>query len=85
MKEINLIYYFGKDVYTNTGVYIGKVIDLIFDLEEKTIISLVVTKINNNLLKNINGLLIPFRWIISIKDIVLIYDIILKQIKKKLK
>lgn len=75
--ETELTSYFDLDIYNDSGIYIGKVIDLILDLETKSITSIVANNINKKIFNNnINGILIPYRWVIVIKDIVLIRDII---------
>lgn len=83
--DTELTSYFNVEVYTDTGIYIGKVIDLILDLDTKSITNLVVNNINKKIFNsNIKGLLIPYRWVIIINDIILIKDIILeKSIKNK--
>lgn len=86
IMEAELTSYFGLNIYTDTGIYIGIVIDLILDLDTKSIKSLVVNNINKNLFENnIKGILIPYRWVVIMKDIVLIRDVIFKKIKQKSK
>ena len=65
---------FGLSIYTDKGMYIGEVEDVVIDVDSKKIESLVVGKVNDQLfeLKNYKGLKIPYRIISSIDDIVLI-------------
>lgn len=65
---------FELKVYTEKSVFVGEVEDVIIDVESKKMESLVVGKLNQQLIdiKNYKGLKIPFRIIRSIGDIVLI-------------
>jgi sporulation protein YlmC with PRC-barrel domain len=65
---------FGLSIYTEKSVFVGEVEDVIIDIEGKKMESLVVGKLNQELvdIKNYKGLKIPFRIIRAIGDIVLI-------------
>jgi sporulation protein YlmC with PRC-barrel domain len=65
---------FELKVYTEKSVFVGEVEDVLIDVESKKMESLVVGKLNQQLvdIKNYKGLKIPFRIIRSIGDIVLI-------------
>jgi sporulation protein YlmC with PRC-barrel domain len=65
---------FGLQIYTDKGMYIGEVDDVVIDVDSKKIEALVVGKVNDQLfeLKNYKGLKIPYRIISAIDDIVLI-------------
>ncbi len=65
---------FGLNIYTEKSVFVGEVEDVILDIEGKKIESLVVGKLNQELvdIKNYKGLKVPFRIIRSIGDIVII-------------
>ncbi|HNX17996.1 MAG TPA: PRC-barrel domain-containing protein [Methanoregula sp.] len=65
---------FGLSIYTDKGMYIGEVEDVVIDVDSKKIEALVVGKVNDQLfeLKNYKGLKIPYRIISAIDDIVLI-------------
>ncbi|MFA5237689.1 MAG: PRC-barrel domain-containing protein [Methanoregula sp.] len=65
---------FGLAIYTDKGMYIGEVDDVLIDVDSKKIESLVVGKVNDQLfeLKNYKGLKLPYRIISAIDDIVLI-------------
>ncbi len=78
--EISTLY--GLDIYTDKGLYVGRVNDVQLDLEEQKIIGLATTKLNPNLFDTTNhGVIIPFRWVLAIGDIVLIRQVA-KQFKK---
>jgi sporulation protein YlmC with PRC-barrel domain len=65
---------FGLLIYTEKGMFVGEVEDVIIDVDNKKIDSVVVGKVNDQLvdLKNFKGLKIPYRIISAIDDIVLI-------------
>ena len=65
---------FGLQIYTEKGMFIGEVEDVVIDVDSKKIDSVVVGKVNDQLfeLKNFKGLKIPYRIISAIDDIVLI-------------
>lgn len=68
----------GREVYTNNGVYVGEVEDLRLDLEGEAVTGLALNEVNNTLFDGVvnrrQGVLIPYRWVRSIGDIVLISD-----------
>jgi len=68
---------FGLQVYTDRGVFVGEVEDVVIDVDQKKMESIVITKVNPDLveLKNFKGLKIPYRLIKSIGDVVMIRHI----------
>ncbi len=72
--ETQITELFGLQIYTDKGMFIGEVDDVVIDVEQKKIDSLVVGKVNEELfeLKNFKGLKLPYRIISAIDDIVLI-------------
>ena len=65
---------FGLQIYTDKGMFIGEVDDVVIDVDSKKIDAIVVGKVNDQLfeLKNYKGLKIPYRIISAIDDIVLV-------------
>jgi sporulation protein YlmC with PRC-barrel domain len=65
---------FGLNIYTEKSVFVGEVEDVLIDVEGKKMESLVVGKLNPQLIdiKNFKGLKVPYRIIRSVGDIVLI-------------
>jgi sporulation protein YlmC with PRC-barrel domain len=65
---------FDLKVYTEKSVFVGEIEDVLIDTESKKMESIVVGKLNQQLvdIKNYKGLKIPFRIIRSIGDIILI-------------
>ncbi len=72
--EIELSSLYGQDMYTDRGVYIGKIEDVSVDIKEKRISGLAVKNINPNAFDvgKRKGVIIPYRWVTAIGDIVLI-------------
>ena len=68
---------FGLNVYTNTGTYVGKVADLVVDVNEGDVSGIAVSDINRKLFDVPGrGVIIPYRWVITTGDIVLIRDVV---------
>ncbi len=72
--EIELSSLYGQDMYTDRGVYVGKIEDVSVDIKEKRISGLAVKNINPNAFDvgKRKGVIIPYRWVTAIGDIVLI-------------
>lgn len=69
----------GKDVFSNRGLYIGKVEDVECDLKRFKIRSMVVKAVKGSYLTSMlgskKGLIIPFPMVQSIGDIIIIKHI----------
>ena len=65
---------FGLQIYTDKGMFVGEVDDVVIDVDQKKMEAIVVGKVNDQLfeMKNFKGLKIPYRIISAIDDIVLI-------------
>lgn len=71
--------YFGRGIYTNTGIYVGKVVDLLIDVESQAITGIVANDVNTDVFDiSGEGIILPYRWVITAADIVLIRDVIRK-------
>jgi sporulation protein YlmC with PRC-barrel domain len=76
---------FGLNVYTNQGTYVGKVNDLVFDVDERVVSGLALSDINRDIFDvTTRGVILPYRWVVTTGDIVLIRDIV-KRFKKPAK
>jgi sporulation protein YlmC with PRC-barrel domain len=75
----NLSQMFQKDVFSNKGVYCGKVVNLKLDLRKFRVSSILVEAAKGSYLAEMvggkKGIIIPFRMIQSIGDIVIIKHI----------
>ncbi|MDQ1275356.1 MAG: hypothetical protein QG610_929 [Euryarchaeota archaeon] len=75
---------FGLNIYTNNGVYVGKLQDLVIDVDEQKITGLAVSDINRELFDlSSRGVIIPYRWVITAADIIIIRDIIQRKKRKE--
>jgi len=80
--ELTLL--FGLNIYTNNGVYVGKLQDLVIDIEEQKVTGLAVSDINRELFDQTSrGIIIPYRWVITAADIIIIRDVIQRYKKRK--
>ena len=59
-------------VYTNKGIYVGEIKNVIIDTDASRIHSVVVTGINPQLHDDTPDLGIPFRWISAMGDIIIL-------------
>jgi len=68
-----------KDVFTDKGIYAGKVVDVGLDLERFRVRSLVVDAVRGSFLANLvgekKGVVVPFTMVKSVGDIVIIKHI----------
>ena len=70
----------GLPVYTDEGRYVGKVADLSIDIEAKVVKGLAVVDINRSLINtNATGVIIPYRLVKAIGDIIIIKDVFKKK------
>lgn len=70
---------FGKDVFTDKGMYCGKIEDFECDLRKFKVRSLVVRAMKGSYLMNMlgskKGLIVPFPMVQSIGDVIIIKHI----------
>jgi sporulation protein YlmC with PRC-barrel domain len=65
--------FFGLNVYTDRGIYIGKVNDVVLEVNEKKVTGLAVTRLNPDMFDMAKpGVVIPYRWVTAVGDVVLI-------------
>jgi len=70
----------GREVYTNTGVFLGEVEDLQLNLDSQEVTGLALHELNRELfadeLATARGVIVPYRWVQSVGDVVVISDIV---------
>ncbi|XVH31572.1 PRC-barrel domain-containing protein [Haloferacaceae archaeon DSL9] len=70
----------GREVYSNNGVFVGEVEDVRLDLDQEAVTGLALGQLNDELFKGTlkpgKGALIPYRWVRSVGDIILVNDIV---------
>lgn len=62
----------GLQVYTNKGIYLGTVNNLVVELDESKIQGLFINETNPLLVENSKAVNVPYRWVGSVGDIVLL-------------
>ena len=62
----------GRQVYSDKGVYVGVISNVILDLNSKTAEGIFLTETNPNIVDEGVEISIPFRWIQAINDIILL-------------
>ena len=62
----------GLQVYTNSGIFLGNVSNVIVDVAAANIDGLFVTDTNPLLVEDSKSVAVPYRWIQSIGDIVIL-------------
>lgn len=63
---------FGIDVYSDKGILVGTVADIILDVEHQSIHGLYIENSNPSLVEGGAAISIPYRWIKAIGEIVLL-------------
>ena len=70
----------GREVYTNTGVFLGEVEDLRLNLDAQQVTGLALHQLNTELFedeeKNARGVIVPYRWVQAVGDIVVVSDMV---------
>ncbi len=70
----------GREVYTNTGVFIGQVEDLRLNLEAEEVTGLALHELNAELFGaetgSARGVIVPYRWVQAVGDVVIVNDIV---------
>jgi len=59
-------------VYTRGGIYVGHVRNIFIDMDQKRVNSLLVTNTNPALVEGTVDVAVPYRWVNSVGDIVIL-------------
>ena len=62
----------GLQVYTNQGIYLGNISNLVVEVDENKVQGLFISGTNPLLVEGSKSVNVPFRWIGSIGDIVIL-------------
>ncbi len=62
----------GMEIYTPSGIFVGIVNDIILDLPNMRAYGILVERINPILAEENISISIPFRWIMSIGDVIIL-------------
>ncbi len=68
---------FGMSVYSDKAVFLGKVEDVVLDVTNKKISGLALSNVNKDVIdtKNFQGVIIPYRIVKEIGDIIIVRHI----------
>lgn len=68
---------FGMSVYSDKAVFLGKVEDVVLDVTNKKISGLALANVNKDVIdtKNYQGVIIPYRIVKEVGDIILVRHI----------
>ncbi|WP_276301159.1 PRC-barrel domain-containing protein [Halorussus lipolyticus] len=70
----------GREVYSNNGVFVGEVEDVRLNVDACTVTGIALGELNSELFSDVvgdeNGVMIPYRWVRAVGDVVLINDTI---------
>jgi sporulation protein YlmC with PRC-barrel domain len=70
----------GREVYSNNGVFVGEIEDVRLDLDARSVTGLALAELNHELfagrVEGNTGVIVPYRWVRAVGDIVLINDVI---------
>lgn len=70
----------GREVYTNTGVFLGEVEDLRLNLDSQQVTGLALHELNRELfadeMATARGVIVPYRWVQAVGDVVVVSDIV---------
>jgi len=70
LEEISEI--IGLQVYTNNGVFLGNVNNLVVDVDNGAVDGIFVGETNPLLVEGSRAVSVPFRWVQSVGDIVIL-------------
>lgn len=70
LTEVTELY--GMSVYTDRGILLGQVNDVIFDMEQQDIYGIYIAQPNAQVVEFGSAISVPFRWIKSIGEIILL-------------
>ncbi|MFQ5911054.1 MAG: PRC-barrel domain-containing protein [Thermoplasmata archaeon] len=70
LEEISEV--IGLQVYTHDGIFLGNVNNLIVDVENSTVERLFIGEPNPLLVEGSKSVAVPYRWIQSVGDIVIL-------------
>jgi sporulation protein YlmC with PRC-barrel domain len=70
----------GREVYSNNGVFVGEVEDVRLNVDACAVTGLALGELNTELFSDVveggNGVMIPYRWVRAVGDVILINDTI---------
>ena len=59
-------------VYTNRGIYVGEVRDVIINVDERRVDKLVLTNTRKEMVEQGMDVAVPYRWVSAVGDIIIL-------------
>lgn len=70
----------GREVYSTNGVYVGQVEDVKLDFDAEHVTGVALNQVNTDLLEaqleGRRGVMVPYRWIQAVGDVILVSDVV---------
>ncbi|MEY7847806.1 PRC-barrel domain-containing protein [Natrarchaeobius sp. A-rgal3] len=70
----------GREVYSNSGVFVGEVEDLQLNLNGEAVVGLALGDLNPELFseeaRTEQGVIVPYRWVRAVGDVILVNDVV---------
>ncbi|WP_117365860.1 PRC-barrel domain-containing protein [Natrarchaeobaculum sulfurireducens] len=70
----------GREVYSNSGVFVGDVEDIQLNLNGEAVTGLALGNLNGELFREEaradQGVIVPYRWVRAVGDVVLVNDVV---------
>ena len=68
--EITQLY--DLEVYTHKGIYLGRINEVLLDLNKSLIYELILIETNPNIIDESRSIGVPFRWVQSVSEVVVL-------------
>ena len=59
-------------MYTHKGIYLGRVVEVVLDINKNSIYEFILEETNPNIIEESRSIGIPFRWIQSISEVIVL-------------
>ncbi len=69
---MNVTDFINLPVYTNKGIYVGEVRNVLIDIDERCIAKLILTETNRELVEDGMDVAVPYRWVSAVGDIIIL-------------
>jgi sporulation protein YlmC with PRC-barrel domain len=72
--NVDIASFLDQDIYTQMGVFVGRVEDAVLDPENGVVSGLAIREVNRDIFdqRGGKGIIIPYRWVVAVADIIII-------------
>ncbi len=70
--QVEITSLYNLEVYTQKGLYLGRVSEMLIDINKSAIYELILSETNPNIIEDSRSIGVPFRWVKSISEIVVL-------------